>query len=553
MDEMVLLSTEEVHRDAHGRLQALLCMRIITTDGRQLTALPPGSIDVSGYLPPFAAVVVDPATGSVSACTDPCGIGHLYWAEGDGWAAISTSSTVLGSMVGEGLDHEAIGTFALTGSYLGTSTPYRSVRKLAGGEHLDLCAGRVHRNTPRHARERSLYERRGQAVEAGVSAVRNAVQGCLRAAPDAGLELSGGLDSRMLLAAIDPSNRAERMALTIGAPESSEVRTARSLADKSGLRHVTVDTTGLARLDEIQVATLLENASRTRDHSGNPLALGVLDWVEQLAPQGPRLSGQNGEFARGFYYPAQLDRPGATPRLVKQLARWRILTNDHVDDWLLDPSCRDEMRAQTIAELQHWFSAAGGTWLQATDEYYLRQRMQRWVGIAYTTACTSRAVLAPFFHPEFLQWALRSRTRDKRASSLFAEVLTALDPTCAALPLSDRPAPVTLADPGPSDRARHALSIVRKAGHKVGQRISGQGRPPLGATHFARVQQRVWQSRPHLLDPLRELPFLSQEALSGVATGERSLSPNSVSFLVTLTGMLDSLEPIPSPRGAGRL
>lgn len=53
--------------------------------------------------------------------------------------------------------------------------------------------------------------------------------------------LSGGLDSRAIVAALPEARRAQSFCLTFGHPESREVRTARRVADRARLRHFVCD------------------------------------------------------------------------------------------------------------------------------------------------------------------------------------------------------------------------------------------------------------------------------------------------------------------------
>lgn len=532
-----LMSTEPVLRDEHARLQAVLCRGIVTVDGRRLATLPPGTIDATRYLPPFGAIVVDPAHDSVLAATDSCGLRHVYQAEGDGWAAVSTSSQVLAELADSGPDDDAIGAFALTGMLLGTTTPYRSVRKIDAGEAVELCGGRTRHRAGSETVEGTAFPSRRHAVDAGVDAVRHAVQVCLDAAPDAALELSGGLDSRMVLAGIASEDRRGREAFTIGAPNSGEVTTAATLASLCSLHHVDVDLTGLGALAPQQADELVGRASRARDHSGNALALAVLDWAERRLAAQPRLNGQNGEFARGFFYPAQRDWRTPSDRLAAQLVRWRLLTNDRVDPWLLSQEFEHDSRRYVIDHVTQAFADSPLTWLQATDEYYLRQRMQRWLGAAYSTACMSRLVLPPFFHPAFITWARRASVRDKRNSRLFAQVLTALAPELADPPLSDRPAPRRLAYPNARDRLDRLAETGAKVKGKVQQRVSGAGKPPTGATALARAQVTHWIESPGRLERLRGCGYLDPRAIDGILRRERTPSPASIAFLVALLGI----------------
>src|SRR5690606_28970946 len=146
-----------------------------------------------------------------------------------------------------------------------------------------------------------------------------------------------GLDSRMVLAAIPAGMRRGMLAVTVGPEHGDDQRIAAQLARRYGLDHRRVTHEGLIGLEPEQSLQLACAAAAARDCTGNPTALAVLDWQERSFEQRPRLTGQNGEFARGFYYAGQRAHAATTERLVDALARWRAFTNDAVDASLFVP------------------------------------------------------------------------------------------------------------------------------------------------------------------------------------------------------------------------
>lgn len=486
---------------------------------------------------PFAALVRDGR--DVLGVCDPYGLRGLYWHQGDGWAALGSSATALAAAAGAELDALTVGAFALLGSYLDDHTPFRGVRRLRGGEHAVLRAGRVRVAAGAPDPPGGPASSRRGLVAEGVAAARAGVEACLRAHPDAALELSGGLDSRMVLAAIPPAQRRERPALTIDHPGSGDAAVAAVLAERTGLRHEVVPAAALADLTPQQALALCRRAAREQDHMGNPVAQAVLDWVEDQLPQTPRLSGQNGEFVRGYYYAGQppLQRP--SPGAVRRLAQWRLLANERVDPALFAPGFHEEAVAATLQALVERFAGFPGGWLDRTDEFYLHERMARWVGTNYTAAARRRPVLAPFFHPDWVAWGRRAPARAKRGSRLFAEVLHTLDPALAAVPLENGVTPAGMAAPDLATTLRRAAITARKVRRKVEQRLRPSTKPAAGAPVLAAKALSALRSSPEALARLHDLPFLDGDVLDMVAEGRRDLDSVSLAFLVAVLGAVE--------------
>ncbi|HVX47415.1 MAG TPA: asparagine synthase-related protein [Mycobacteriales bacterium] len=530
-------------------LAAVTGSPVTTTDhGDTVTVITAGSPDAQGIplvkgasgvgargqTPPFAACTIVP--DEITASTDACGIKHVHLADGRNWSAVSTSSLALSTMVGRGLDVEAVSHYAMIGAYHGNETPYTGVHKLAPGTTIRLRGGRsrITSYLPTAAPDPGSLDRR-DLITSGADAVSTAVAAALDRHPGAALELSGGLDSRMILAGIPRTQRPGRDAVTLGTPGSAEWGIAEHIARTEGLHHIQLDLGELAGLALDDAALLVSTAARRRDGAGNALAFGVLDWAERRFATGPRLTGQNGEYARGFYYPGQPDWPSVRPSLVSTLGRWRIFTNDPVDPALFAADVRDLRRAWSLDRLHQAIPRHGGRWLDATDEYYLRERMRNWLGAEWSASSMDRAILAPFFHPDYLTWARSCPPGQKRGSRIFCRALAALDDRLAALPSTSGSSPACIGAPGARSALRRSATIGGKVVAKGRQRIRHEGKPAVGADALAVSIQQLWAKDPHVLDGVAALPFLDGAVVTDVAAGTRPADPATIAFLVDLS------------------
>ncbi|MEV0400008.1 hypothetical protein [Actinoallomurus sp. NPDC050550] len=474
---------------------------------------------------PYAAVLVDGDT--VTAATDHLGLRHIYGVRGEGWAAISTSARLLARIAGAPLGLRALGAYRLIGHHLGVATPYEGVTKLPAAHRWRLTGGRLHEEpypVP-------VFEPAADPVRNTARVLRDDVERGLDEHPDAVLQLSGGLDSRVLLAAVPPDRRRGLRALTLSSAESRDHTVATRLAEAYGLRRDVIDLGGLAALDPAEAYDLVHRAALRSDGLGSPIAFAVLDWAEAQAPGEPRINGFGGETARAFYYPAQRQHHRPTPALVDRLARWRVFTLEPADPAMFDPEYAAETEAATLATLRDVFAAYDTDWLTATDEFYVRERAHRWVGATLTGACLRYVTLSPLLHPEFLAAARSLAPEDKRGSRFNARVLMELDPELARIPLDTGIRPDTLPSRGP---LRSSYDFARRASRKVGQRVRNSGNPGVGVPTVTELLVRHWRANPDLLAPVAATGFIREQWLGEMLTGARRPGEATAAFLAIL-------------------
>jgi asparagine synthase (glutamine-hydrolysing) len=525
-----LVTTSEDPGDDAGLL-TLACTTAAAgpLDVAALRARPEAALGVASTLVAPAGLWVR-SGGRVVVATDPLAILQLHVVRDDGWAACSTSALALASLSRAGLDEAALSVFALLGVHAGDETPFAGVRTLAPGQACTLADGHAER-TPLPATAADRGD--GDPVDAGVEAVRASVAAAVAGHDAVHLELSGGLDSRLLLAALrELPVRVTTM--TVGSPASPDVRVAGDLSRRLQLPNELVDLAGLAALSPAEAWEVVRRAAVGRDACGNAVGEGVLELVEDRSAQGPRISGQNGEFARGFYYAGQPPWPRPTPALVGALVRWRLTTNDAVDGSLVEPEFREAGSARLAPLVEETLRGYDRPWLAATDELYLDLRMRRWVGPEHSAASRRHPVLAPFFHPAYLAWARRAAPADKRSSRLCAAVLQRMAPDLAALPLDSGRTPAEMARRDAAGRARAVAYSAGKVAAKVRQRLQSTGRPAVGAVALAARVHEHWRAEPAALESVLALPFVARDAVEAFLGGQRGLDVASTSFLVDL-------------------
>ncbi len=483
-------------------------------------------------LPPFAAVRADER--GVTMVADSMGFRQLYHSTPDalGTPVLSTSALFAGWTRGAELDPAAVAVQSLLGWQLGQRTLFRGVEKLAPGAvaHLDADGVQVIKATPKREERMSLEE----AVSAAARVLRVSLEALLDDHPDAVLQLTGGQDSRLLLSAIPTNRRQGLRAMTLGVSGSGDVTVARRLAERDGLRH---EVRGLAALDGLTPAEgwdLVQGAALRLDGMSDPIALAALGLAESNFDQGVRISGLGGEIARGFYYLGTVRERSFTRKDATTLAAWRMFVNEAVEPGLLDPEFSGWARATAEDEVADALSSGGPEWFQATDELYLRHRMQRWAGVTDTAVGAQRTVVNPMLCQEFLSIASRLSPGDKAHARFLARLQMELDPELGRIPLEGRTAPFATAYPTPWRSAVGALGTGRRLVRKVGQRILRGNRPPAGGSVLSGKVVEHWREHHELLSETALSAFVRPDWIDSVLDGRLEPRPSSVAFLTNL-------------------
>lgn len=515
------------------RLSRLLRTRERDLSTVDIPALLAAGTDLERLLPPFAAAHRGYPGGEITVANDWLGIRQLYWWQGRDAAAVSTSARALAALTGAGLDETGLGAQAMIGWQIGDLTIFEGVHAFPPATIATLAAGRL--SLRRYA---APLDQQGRppalddAVEEMAGILARFQASYLEEHGDSVLQLTGGHDSRILLGAIPEQSRAGLRALTLGAASDPDVVIAGRLASRYGMVHQVchLDEDGAAT--PVQAHALSLTAARELECAASPMALAPLLGVESRLEQGHRLSGLGGEVARGFYYAGQPTGAQTSPRLVERLARWRVFSNEAVENDALDPDFAAAAQERTLARMAELF--APGDWLRATDDFYLYQRMHRWAGAHGSVAAVRRYTVNSMFDRRFIELALAVAPADKRESRLLGRLMTRLDPALARIPLDSGLVPERLGTRDAVTRLAIASVTARKAARKVRQRLVHGKRPQLGAAGIAQLVVAHWRAEPATVQALYDVKALNRTWLDGLLAGAHPAAPTTVAFLVNL-------------------
>ncbi|MEU5940872.1 hypothetical protein ABZ807_17145 [Micromonospora sp. NPDC047548] len=486
-------------------------------------------------LPPFAAAHWAGPGHPIVAAVDWLGFRQLYWWQGDGIAALSTSALALAALSGAPLDIAAIGVQSLAGWQVGLGTAFQGITKLAPGCLVTLRHGRV--AVRPYVEDIGTFDDETPPLADVVDEMADSLRGILTAYvedhPGTVIQLTGGQDSRILLSAVPPRLRSALRAMTLGTEGAADVRIAALLSEKCGIEHQVHWLDRQPPLDPSAAHALAVGAARDLDCAASPMALAPLLLAESNLHQGHRLSGLGGEVARGFYYLGQPRQATVSPRLVHRLAEWRLFTNESVPADALDPDFA-AARQHAGEQISAVFAGYSRDWLRATDEFYLWQRMQRWAGAHGSPAAVTRFFVNPLFDRRIMQLALATAPDDKRDSRLSGRLMQRLDPRLARIPLDSGLVPARLGRAGPAAAVARARVTGRKAVGKVRQRLGGVRRPQLGAPEMADLVVAHWRADPDAVAPLRRSGIVRPEWLDGLLDGRHEAAATTVAFLMNI-------------------
>ena len=470
--------------------------------------------------------------------TDYLGFRHVFHGSGTAGAIVSTSSRACAVELGSELDLEAVAVQSSLGWQLGQRTLFDGVSKLAPGGIATLEDGEVTLSSFTRTATDEQPEL-DHAARTAADVLRTHLTTYLEDHPDAGLQLTGGQDSRLLLSAIPKARRRGLRVVTLGQAGEADVDIAAELAARYGMRHELLSLSGLEVIDPAEAYALCLDAARRLDYTADPIAHAALTFAEARSEPGPRISGLGGEVARGFYYLGPPTKAPVTRTRAERLARWRMFVNESVPAEALDPSFAEWARDFATEEVVRVLAETGRPWMAATDDLYLHHRMQRWGGVTETAVCLDREVVNPMLDDRFISIATTLDPLDKRNSRFLSRLQLELDPELGAIPLDGRPAPAAYAHRSLQNSARQSAATFQKASRKVLQRLQGQTRPPAGGEVLAAKVLDHWRDSPATLEPLGNLGVFRPSWVEALVKGEATPPSSGVALVVNLMAAVE--------------
>ena len=327
------------------------------------------------------------ADGSATITTDQLGVGVLYLADGPDITAIANRASLAGlAAFGPAplaRDVDALGWFLFFDNIYGSGTGYRDVRALPARSNVRVDAGGTVR-----CEERPLSIPQpppaidDQAVAAAASSEIIERLVALDAMPvGAVVGLTGGRDSRLVLAHIISAGLHDRFEFITWAGNDSDVAIAQQLARAYGLRHCVVEPARAGPwIDELRA--LLQRSEGMLPATASRGELNV---------PGLFVSGSGGELYSAYF---GQHRPVLDPRAVADVFCHRITA--HTEAGICRPEVRDRYLEAMRAMVGRYADSCARS-DQVPSRMYLDERMHRWQGTVRESSPRANApvLLAP--------------------------------------------------------------------------------------------------------------------------------------------------------------
>jgi asparagine synthase (glutamine-hydrolysing) len=391
----------------------------------------------------FVLAAADAGGRELVLATDRVGTQHAYHATLDGCLVVAGSALVLALATGAGLDGVAARELLGAGSVFEDRSLYAGVRKLPPGARLVVRDGRL-------AEERRWWEPAPRyhgtaaplAAPGDVPALADGLVAAVGAAlscwPDAVLDLTGGFDSRAVLAAALVAGHRPRT-VVVGADGDPDVVSAAGIARALDLPHVQlrpgVDHGPRALADLADALALTDGEADVVEYAG---IAGIQTRMARSAgARGATVNGTAGELCRGYWWDLlpSTGRPG-TAFDAPRAAAGRFAT----DGWA-DAMTAGRHADPLLAHFTGVVERAVGP-LRAlpavalADHVYLDLRMQRWAGrLASATGCLWPCV-SPFLFDAPMAAALSAPPALRQRDRMTRALIEHLHPALAALPMA---------------------------------------------------------------------------------------------------------------------
>ena len=375
----------------------------------------------------------------LTVMTDPVGQLHVYCCETQGALLISTSALLLAQVSGAGWNMRAVREFLGTGTVFGDRALFDGVRKIGPGTILTCRTGHapVHSRWWRAEHFMTVDRSPRRSIADFGDSIRDVMARVYHRYPDPALDLTGGYDSRILLAGI----RNQRAPATIhtvvaGDRDDSDVRVAQSIADRFDLAHSRLPAT----FDDAETWwTMAQRTLPLIDGEYDMFAYANIMSIHQSLARSfdASVNGSGGELIRGYWWELCLPWVGRRRPLEARNVGARRFA---VDDWAeplfgsrFDDDLADQF-AQTITNANAQLAGTRNT--SQLDHVYLALRMQRWQGRLASATNRIWPCLSPLLFRQPMELALSAALRLRVNGGMARHVLAAMDRALADMPMS---------------------------------------------------------------------------------------------------------------------
>ena len=324
----------------------------------------------------YAALWYDARDDTLTVATDGFGRLHLFVAEAPDGVFLSTSAIALAAAVSTEPDPLAVYEFLAGGTLYEERTPFRAVRRLAGGKRYRFRRGRLEATASRPALpcgepgSGGVADTADRLLAAYDATLERHLGGYQKLLPD----LTGGVDSRLVVGFLMRAGRRFDVTVT-GDRRDPDARSAARLAARLGLTLVRVP--GTAMTEAQGAFPAVERAAIRAEGGYDALLYAGIAAVHDKHAQiyDASVNGSGGEVFRNYWWDrSTVSRPDAPPAAAHRFAgtaqRPGFLAAEHIRD---ASTHFEEVVTRSLAGLDLPAHAK-------LDHVYLMLRMQCWQG-----------------------------------------------------------------------------------------------------------------------------------------------------------------------------
>ncbi len=444
----------------------------------------------------FFFVLWDPETRALVAGNDRFGLYPMYWAHSQDRFCLAgrVLCAVLADVVPGRWDREAVAQFLATDDYVGEATLVEGVSSFPQATLLEKRGDRLTWRRYWHYDYRGDYDgdRTGLARELGDRLVR-AVERQTARAKRVGVTLSGGLDSRCLVAAASRA-KVPVDTFTWAKPGAFDREFARRVAETYGTRHHDCD-------------YALENLD-TRFEEGMRLTEGLIDYfdchmlahVDILGEHSDLiLNGYAGDLILGGSYLKGWMKPMSVAELASRVFSWRnvLVPEARLGEVMSQPVAPEGLPSARFQQLLE--AAQGPTPGDTVDRFVLENRVRRVTSMGTVIMRHSVESAAPFFDYDLVDLILRIPSAWRAEHRIYKEMMRNTFPEALRLPWQR-----TLLPAGaPSWAAVGAKAALKVASHleaRWGRPTVASRQSPASFADWLRGPLRPWLERVMLED-----------------------------------------------------
>lgn len=341
------------------------------------------------------------------------------------------------------------------------------------------------------------------------------------------LELTGGVDSRLLLAlGLGAGGRPQR-AFTIGVEGDPDVRVAGNLAQAVGMEHRTL-------LVEPAEDRLPDDTRAFVAESGYVCNAAAYGWLPTIfrALEGYRseqLSGVGGEVGEGFYYTG-LDPIFERLNSPRLWLRARAVVDGGRWAGLFEPGVFGERLRAVARERAELHERA--PWRLRTDRFYLHARIHGWAVPVIRASAAWYRPTTPFLSDAYLAWSRSLSAEDRRGRAAQRSAIERLAPQLSGIPYA-----ASLGAPS-GGKLRRKLA---KAGRLAGRVLPRPTEQPERWARTAASLMRSLDGADSVVDRLRTLDGVRVDRVAAVLASDPRTDAHAIGAMLTMAQAIERL------------